>query len=185
MIVEKTDFEGLLIVIPDIFEDDRGYFFESYNRQRYTDKGISANFVQDNESMSKSGVIRGLHLQKKDSAQGKLIRIVRGKIFDVAVDLRLNSPTFGKYFSIILDDKEKKQVYIPPGFAHGFASLEDNTILHYKCTNYYNPETELTLLWNDPDIAINWPFQNPIVSDKDRRGMTFKDIKNLILRGEI
>lgn len=137
MIVEKTDFEGLLIAIPDIFEDDRGYFFESYNCQRYTDKGISANFVQDNESMSKSGVIRGLHLQKRDSAQGKLIRIVRGNIFDVAVDLRLNSPTFGKYFSIILDDKEKNR----------FISLPDlHMVLHHsRIIQYYITSVQITI----------------------------------------
>lgn len=185
MIIRKTDFKGLLIIVPDVFDDERGYFFESYNSKRYSDKGIRVKFVQDNESMSKSGVVRGLHLQKRETAQGKLVSVVQGEIFDVAVDLRPDSPTFGKYFSVILSYKAKKQVYIPPGFAHGFVSLENRTILHYKCTEYYNPERELTLLWDDPDIAINWPVKNPIVSDKDRKGISFKEIKNLILRGEI
>ncbi len=185
MNVDKTDFEGLLIITPQIFKDKRGYFFETYHLKRYTKSGVVSRFVQDNESMSMVGTIRGMHLQTGNFAQGKLVRVVRGKIFDVAVDLRLNSPTFGKYFSIELDDIEYKQLFIPPGFAHGFAALEDNTILNYKCTEYYNPESEITLLWDDPTVGIKWPIDNPVISDKDRQGKTLNEIKEILLRGEI
>ena len=185
MIVQKSDFDGLFLITPDIFKDERGYFFESYNFKRYADAGLKITFVQDNESVSVMNVVRGLHFQVGESAQGKLVSVVKGRIFDVAVDLRINSSTFGKYFFMIIDGVEKKQIYIPPGFAHGFASLEDHTVLHYKCTSYYEPKTEFTLLWNDPTIGIKWPLSTPIISEKDRKGKTFDEIKTMLLRGEI
>jgi dTDP-4-dehydrorhamnose 3,5-epimerase len=175
MEIIKTELEGLLIIKPDVFEDERGYFFESYNREKFKNAGIDLNFVQDNESKSKKGVVRGLHLQAPPFEQGKLVRVMRGSVLDVAVDIRKNSPTFGKWASIRLSGNNKWMYWIPPGFAHGFATLEDETIFFYKCTNVYNKESESYFLWNDPDVNIDWGINDPVVSERDRMAPRFSD----------
>jgi dTDP-4-dehydrorhamnose 3,5-epimerase len=178
MKLQETKIEGLLIVLPDIFNDERGYFFESFQKENYKKLGINADFVQDNESMSVKGVLRGLHFQVPPYAQGKLVRVVRGAVLDVAVDIRKDSKTYGKWESVILSAENKQMLWIPEGFAHGFLTLEDNTIFQYKCTNYYNRESELGIIWNDPDLNIHWGIANPLVSDKDLKGLFFKDLKS-------
>jgi len=175
MEVTKTDIEGLLVLKPRIFEDDRGYFFESYNSILFKSLGVNHNFMQDNESSSKKMVLRGLHFQSPPFAQGKLVRVVLGKVLDVAVDIRKNSSTYGKHFAIELSAENKTLFWIPPGFAHGFVSLEDNTIFSYKCTQVYDTASEQCLLWNDADININWGVSNPLVSAKDQEGVNFKN----------
>ena len=175
MEIIKTSIEGLLIIKPDVFKDERGYFFESYNKERFAKEELVMNFVQDNESKSSKGVLRGLHFQKPPYAQGKLVRVVKGSVMDVAVDLRKNSPTYGKWESRILNEDNKEMFWIPEGFAHGFLTLEDNTVFTYKCTNIYNKESECSILWNDPDINIDWNIENPILSEKDKISPLFKD----------
>ena len=177
MEIIKTSIEGLLIIKPDVFKDERGYFFESYNKERFTKEGLTMNFVQDNESKSSKGVLRGLHFQKPPYAQGKLVRVVKGSVMDVAVDLRKDSPTYGKWESVVLSEDNKLQFWIPEGFAHGFVTLEDDTIFNYKCTNVYNKESEGSLLWNDPDINIDWNIENPILSEKDKVSPLFKNFE--------
>ncbi len=161
-----TPMAGLIEVIPRIFEDDRGFFFESYQKELFSQNGIPFHFVQDNQSFSKKGVLRGLHFQKAPFAQGKLVRVISGKALDVAVDLRESSPTFGQYDAFVLDSRLNNMVYVPEGFAHGFLALED-TILQYKCTQVYNKAAEGGILWNDSQLNIRWGVQNPIVSEKD------------------
>lgn len=177
MKISKTEIAGLLIIEPDVFTDDRGYFFESYSKQRYNDFGIPEEFVQDNYSKSKKGTVRGLHYQIGDKAQGKLCQVIDGEVLDVAVDIRVGSPTFGKYFSVILNSKKNTQLWIPTGFAHGFSVLSDEAIFSYKCTNYYSKEQERSILFNDNDLNINWKVENPIVSEKDLKAKKFKDIE--------
>ena len=177
MEIIKTSIEGLLIIKPDVFKDERGYFFESYNKERFAKEGLVMNFVQDNESKSGRGVIRGLHFQKPPFAQGKLVRVVKGSVMDVAVDIRKNSPTYGKWESRILSEENKEMFWIPEGFAHGFITLEDNTVFSYKCTNVYNKLSEGSLRWNDPDLNIQWNFETPILSDKDKLSPLFKDFE--------
>ena len=173
----KTSIDGLLIIKPDVFKDERGYFFESYNKERFAKAGLMMDFVQDNESKSDKGVLRGLHFQKPPYAQGKLVRVIKGSVMDVAVDLRKDSPTYGKWESVVLTEENKLQFWIPEGFAHGFVALEDNTIFNYKCTNVYNKESEGSLLWNDPDINIEWNIENPILSEKDKVSTLFKNFE--------
>ena len=163
-----TPIEGLLIIKPDVFEDGRGYFFESFNQEKFITAGLDFKFVQDNESMSKKGVLRGLHFQAPPFAQGKLVRVIRGSVLDVAVDIRNGSPTYGKWESVILSGTNKLMYWIPAGFAHGFATLEDDTIFFYKCTGIYNKQSEGSILWNDPDINIDWGIKNPVISEKDK-----------------
>lgn len=175
----KTNIEGLYIIEPKIFEDSRGYFMESYNQIDFFQAGLTMNFVQDNESKSKKGVLRGLHFQSKH-AQGKLVRATKGCIFDVAVDLRNNSPTFGKWEGIILSEENKKQFYIPEGFAHGFLVLSEEAIFNYKCTDFYHPEYDGGLFWNDPDIGIKWPLyevDHIILSEKDKKQRLLKELE--------
>ena len=174
----KTSIDGLLIIKPDVFNDDRGYFFESYNKERFAKAGLNMDFVQDNESKSCKGVLRGLHFQKPPFAQGKLVRVIKGSVMDVAVDLRKDSTTYGKWESVVLTEDNKLQFWIPEGFAHGFVALEDNTIFNYKCTNVYNKESEGSILWNDPDININWNIDNPILSEKDKISPLFKNFES-------
>lgn len=174
----KTSIDGLLIIKPDVFKDERGYFFESYNKERFAKAGLNMDFVQDNESKSDKGVLRGLHFQKPPYAQGKLVRVIKGSVMDVAVDLRKGSPTYGKWESVVLTEENKLQFWIPEGFAHGFVALEDNTIFNYKCTNVYNKESEGSILWNDPDINISWNIDNPILSEKDKISPLFKNFKS-------
>jgi dTDP-4-dehydrorhamnose 3,5-epimerase len=175
MVIEKTFIEGLLVLKPKVFEDPRGYFFESFNQKVLEEAGLKENFVQDNQSLSQKGVLRGLHMQAPPHAQGKLVRVIKGAVLDVAVDVRKKSPTYGKYFSIELNEQNKTMFWVPAGFAHGFLTLQDNTIFHYKCTNYYNKESEACVLWNDKDINVNWNVENPLLSAKDIEGIPFKE----------
>lgn len=169
MLVQETQISDLLIIKPSVFEDSRGYFMESFNSKVFRETtNLELDFVQDNESKSNKGVLRGLHFQKPPHEQGKLVRVVRGSVLDVAVDIRKKSPTFGQYYSIVLSEQNKTQFYVPPGFAHGFAVLEDNTIFSYKCTGFYNKESEVSLRWDDPDINIEWGIKDPILSEKDK-----------------
>lgn len=178
MEVLTTFIEGLLVLKPKVFIDERGYFFESYNKNVLKAAGIDHVFLQDNESLSSKGVLRGLHFQKPPHAQGKLVRVVKGKVLDVAVDIRKNSSTYGKYFSIELSGENKCMFWIPPGFAHGFLTLENDTIFSYKCTDLYSKESEGALLWNDPVLNIHWGVDEPIVSDKDKLGMLLNEFKS-------
>jgi dTDP-4-dehydrorhamnose 3,5-epimerase len=175
--VSKTKITGLLIIEPDVFRDDRGFFYESFNRNRYRENGIQDEFVQDNISKSKEGTIRGLHYQVGEKAQGKLCQVIEGEVLDVAVDIRFNSPTYGKYFSQILNSEKKLQLWIPAGFAHGFSVLSDEAVFSYKCTNYYSKEHERSILYNDTDLNINWIVSDPIVSEKDLKASLFKEIE--------
>lgn len=156
MKVTETDIDGLLVIEPRIFNDDRGYFYESYNKTKFTEAGIAVDFVQDNQSFSHKGAVRGLHGQADPFAQGKLVRVISGRVLDVAVDIRKNSPTYGKHFSIELSGDNKLQFWIPAGFLHGFAVLENNTIFTYKVNNYYDKASEIGVVWNDPTLAIDW-----------------------------
>lgn len=175
--VSKTEIEGLLIIEPAVFPDDRGYFFESFSRQKYLDAGINYQFVQDNISKSTQNTLRGLHYQVGEFAQGKLCQVLSGKVLDIAVDIRYGSPTFGKYFALELSEENKKQFFIPPGFAHGFSVLSEEAIFSYKCTQYYNKECERSIIYNDEDLNIDWRISNPIVSPKDLLGKKFKEIE--------
>ena len=177
MNITKTDIEGLIIIEPQIFKDSRGAFFESWNAKKFKKLGISEDFVQDNQSVSSKGVLRGLHFQNPPYAQAKLVRVIEGSVLDVAVDLRKNSPTYGKHVSVILSEQNNKSFFIPKGFAHGFLSLEDNTVFNYKCSDYYNKESEGSLLWNDEDLKIDWQIDNPLVSEKDLQADLFKNFK--------
>lgn len=179
MQVEQTAINGLLIITPKIFTDGRGYFFESFNKRSMQEHGITEDFVQDNQSLSQKGVLRGLHFQNPPFAQGKLVRVLKGSVLDVAVDIRKDSPTYGSYVSALLSEENKKMFYIPAGFAHGFLTLEDNTIFVYKCTNYYNKASEYTIMWNDPDLAIRWDVASPLISEKDQAGKAFASFKSL------
>jgi dTDP-4-dehydrorhamnose 3,5-epimerase len=168
MNVEETNIEGLYVLSPKLFKDDRGYFYESFNKKLFEKMGINSDFVQDNESYSQKGTIRGLHFQKGVHAQAKLVRCSKGVVFDVAVDLRVGSSTFGKWYGVILSGENKKQFYVPRGFAHGFSVLSDVAIFNYKCDNFYNKESESGLFYGDPLLGIDWKVDTPIVSDKDR-----------------
>ncbi len=171
----KTSIEGLIEIYPKIFGDARGHFFESYRQDLFAQNGIPFQFVQDNQSFSTAGVLRGLHFQNPPFAQGKLVRVITGKVIDIAVDIRPGSPTFGKYEKFVLDATLQNMVYIPEGFAHGFAALEDS-VFAYKCTNNYNKAAEGGIIWNDPDLNIDWGIENPNVSEKDLELPTFKNL---------
>jgi dTDP-4-dehydrorhamnose 3,5-epimerase len=177
MKVTTTAIEGLLIIEPRIFPDDRGYFYESYNQQKYAAAGITDNFVQDNQSFSQKGALRGLHGQADPFAQGKLVRVIQGRVMDVAVDIRKNSPTFGQHVSIELSGDNHVQFWVPPGFLHGFVTLEDDTIFTYKVTNGYDKASEIGVIWNDPTLAIGWGIdeRDAIISPKDEVLPAFKD----------
>ena len=179
MDILETKLHGLCILEPRVFEDVRGYFLESYNKETFKKIGIDVDFVQDNQSLSSKGTLRGLHFQKPPYAQAKLVRVITGSILDVAVDIRLGSKTYGEYFSAVLSGKNKRMLYIPEGFAHGFLSLEDNTLIQYKCSDLYNKESEGGIVWNDPDININWGIDyEPIISDKDKNNIFLKNFKS-------
>ncbi len=177
MEVIKANIDGLLIIKPDVFGDDRGYFFETYSKRKYAEYSIEEDFVQDNISKSLKGTIRGLHYQVGDKAQGKLCHVIKGKVLDVAVDIRFDSPTFGQYFSIELTGEDKTQMWIPPGFAHGFSVLSDEVLFVYKCTNYYSKSDERAILYNDPQLNIDWKVENPIVSEKDLKAKLINEIQ--------
>ncbi len=173
MQIIKTEIPDLLIIQPKVFEDERGYFYESYNKKILAENGMDANFVQDNQSMSQKGVLRGLHFQAPPYTQGKLVSVIKGAVLDVAVDLRKNSPAYGKHYTIELTEKNKTMFWVPEGFAHGFLTLENNTIFSYKCTNYYHKDSENSILWNDPALNISWGIQDPVLSEKDKTGKFF------------
>ncbi|MDQ3050933.1 MAG: dTDP-4-dehydrorhamnose 3,5-epimerase [Bacteroidota bacterium] len=176
MKVTTMPIEGVLIIEPSIFSDERGYFFESYNEPLFHKAGISARFVQDNQSQSAKGVLRGLHFQNPPFEQGKLVRVVKGGVIDVAVDIRKASPTYGNYVAVNLSADNQKMMWIPPGFAHGFVTLEDDTLFLYKCTNVYNKASEGGIIWNDPSLHIDWGFENPVVSSKDLELRSFENL---------
>jgi dTDP-4-dehydrorhamnose 3,5-epimerase len=174
----RTDIEGLYIIEPTVFGDERGYFMETYNLKEFQEAGLDMVFVQDNQSKSRKGVLRGLHFQYKHP-QGKLVRVTRGEVFDVAVDLRKNSKTFGKWYGVLLSEENKRQFYIPEGFAHGFLVLSDEAEFVYRCTDFYHPEYEGGIIWNDPDIGIEWPLgqvEEIILSEKDKKWSGLKDV---------
>ena len=176
---KKEEIEGLISILPSIFGDDRGYFMETFNQKKYQEIiGDHYNFVQDNVSKSAQGVLRGLHFQLPPFDQGKLVSVIQGLAIDVAVDIRKSSPTYGKHIKVILDSKTKNQLWIPPGFAHGFAALENDTIFCYKCTNFYAPEYEKSILWDDLELNIDWSIKNPTVSEKDQMAMSFKSFES-------
>jgi len=175
MEIIQTEIPAVQIIKPTVFEDSRGYFFESYNKEKFLASGIDQNFVQDNESKSMKGVLRGLHFQRPPFAQGKLVRVMKGAVLDVAVDLRKMSPTYGKWTSVVLTENNKWMYWVPPGFAHGFATLEDETVFFYKCTNVYNKASEGSIRWDDPDLGVDWSIDSPILSDKDKIAPLFKD----------
>lgn len=181
----ETEFKELMIFEPRVFADSRGYFFESFNKQSFTAAGINNEFVQDNESRSQRGVLRGLHYQLNPMAQSKLIRVVEGEVLDVVVDIRVGSPTYGRSFSLLVSAENKKQLFIPRGFAHGFVVLSDTCIFQYKCDNYYSKESEGGIHFNDPQLNIDWGFDvnNAVVSDKDKVLPLFKDCKNNFVYG--
>jgi len=172
---EKTEINDLVVIIPKVFSDDRGFFLESYKYTDFESFGIKYNFKQDNHSFSQQGVLRGLHYQLPPMAQGKLVRVITGAVWDVAVDIRKNSPTFKRWFGVELTGENNKMFFIPPGFAHGFVALKDNTNLLYKCTEEYSYELDRGIIWNDPDIGIKWPLENPVLSEKDSRNPLLRD----------
>jgi dTDP-4-dehydrorhamnose 3,5-epimerase len=178
MEIIKTHIEGILLVKPDVFADDRGYFFESFNNKNFLENNLEVSFLQDNVSKSREGTVRGLHYQIGNKAQGKLCHVLYGRVLDVAVDLRVDSPTFGKHFSTELSEENHLQLWIPVGFAHGFSVLSDEAIFKYKCTNYYFKENERTILFNDPQLNIDWKVDNPIFSQKDLNGKSFEESRN-------
>ncbi len=172
MQIEETFFEGLYLITPKVFSDHRGYFMESFNHQKWFDK-IQTEFVQDNESLSDKDVLRGMHFQKPPFSQAKLVRVISGSVLDVAVDLRKASKTYGKHFKTVLSAENKKQLFIPKGFAHGFLCLENNSIFSYKCSEYYNSEAEDLISWKDVDLNIDWGIENPVVSERDNNAQKF------------
>ena len=179
MEVTKTRVDGVLLIKPKVFGDERGYFVETYQKERYSEIGITHSFVQDNHSMSRRGILRGLHYQTKHP-QGKLVMVSLGAVFDVAVDIRPDSPTFGKWFGAILSQENQHQLWIPPGLAHGFLVLSDIAHFHYKCTDFYDPKNETSILWNDPELNIEWPFAEDVVlSQKDMNALSFKSAVQL------
>ena len=175
----NTDIEGLVIIEPKLFKDQRGYFFESFSQREFDEKVAPVHFVQDNESKSSYGVVRGLHFQKPPYEQAKLVRVVKGRVLDVAVDLRKGSPTFGRHVTVELSEDNHLQFFIPRGFAHGFCVLSDEAVFQYKCDNYYAPESEGALIWNDPDLGIDWgiPDEDVKLSEKDKFHPRLKDIE--------
>jgi dTDP-4-dehydrorhamnose 3,5-epimerase len=175
MEVRETFIEGLVEIYPRIFKDERGFFFESYNKPAFEKAGIKTAFVQDNQSFSFKGVLRGLHFQKAPFAQAKLVSVISGRVLDVAVDIRKNSPTYGKHFSVILEAEKRNMLLVPEGFAHGFVALEDS-IFSYKCSNIYNKESEGGIIWNDKDLNIDWGIANPLVSEKDLILSAFREL---------
>jgi dTDP-4-dehydrorhamnose 3,5-epimerase len=174
--VTATDLPGVLIIEPRVFSDERGFFLESFHAERYREEaGIALEFVQDNHSRSRRGVIRGLHAQRQ-RPQGKLVRVARGETFDVAADIDPRSPTFRRWVGVTLSDENHRQLWIPPGYAHGFAVVSEFADVEYKCTDYYRPELEIGIRWNDPELAIAWPIENPTLSEKDKRLPTLAEL---------
>lgn len=186
MNIKETKLTGVLILEPKVFTDDRGYFLETWNNTRYEQAGIPGPFVQDNISFSKKGILRGLHFQYPQS-QGKLIQVLSGEVVDVVVDIRVGSPTYGQWIGEVLSESNHRQMYVPPGFAHGYCVTSEAALFSYKCTDFYNPATEHGIVWNDPDIGIEWPIAQPVLSPKDAVYPRLKDLrpKNLPQFGRI
>jgi len=178
MQVENTKLDGVLLVTPQVFGDERGFFMETYNQSKAIELGLPSEFVQDNHSKSSYGVLRGLHYQSPQW-QGKLVRVVQGEIFDVAVDIRKDSPTFGEWVGFFLNEENKQQLYVPEGFAHGFCVTSETAEVIYKCTDLYSPSDEGCLMWNDPDVAIEWPLESPVLSEKDKQGLSLAQLPEL------
>jgi dTDP-4-dehydrorhamnose 3,5-epimerase len=176
MRVHRTELDGVLVIEPRVFEDERGYFFETWSAQRYAELGLPSAFVQDNVSRSGRGTLRGLHLQSPPHGQGKLVFVLEGEVFDVAVDVRVGSPTFGRFVSQMLSAQNRRQLYVPPGFAHGFCVVSEHALFAYKCTEYYAPAAELSVLWNDPEIGIAWPIAAPVLSRRDAAGTPLREV---------
>ena len=177
MKITESKIKGILIIELDVFKDSRGYFAETFSLKRYNDLGINLNFVQDNISVSRKGTLRGLHYQVPPKAQAKLCHVLKGRVIDVAVDLRFGSPTFGQYLALELSEENHTQIFIPAGFAHGFTVLSDEAVFQYKCSEFYSKEYERAIRFDDPDLKIDWGIENPIVSDKDREAKFFKEIE--------
>jgi len=175
MNVTRSKLPGLILIEPKVVGDARGFFMETWNLRKYQEAGIDAQFVQDNISVSRRGALRGLHFQNPNP-QGKLVSVLQGEVLDVVVDLRIRSTTFGQFEAVNLSSENRRQFYIPPGFAHGFAVLSETAMFHYKCTDFYSPKDEMTLRWNDPAVGIQWPIAEPVISDKDLKGLLLKDI---------
>lgn len=184
MEVIETGIKDLLELKPRIFGDDRGYFYESYNKKTFAEIGIHSEFVQDNQSFSAKNVLRGLHFQNPPYEQGKLVRVIQGSVLDVAVDIREGSPTYGKHHAVLLTGEEKNLFWIPPGFAHGFLTLEDETIFSYKCSGLYNKESEGSILWNDPELQIDWKVEKPVLSEKDEVAPPLSELKSKFIYSE-
>ena len=182
MEVKETKLPGVLVIEPDVFGDDRGFFMETWNERRYKDAGLPSDFVQDNLSFSQHGVLRGLHFQNPDQ-QGKLVYVLQGEVFDVAVDIRAGSPSFGEWTATTLSAENKRQFYVPEGFAHGFVVLSDAALFAYKCTGFYNGEAEGSVLWNDPEIGIDWPVETPTLSKKDENAPPLSEVTKEKLPG--
>lgn len=177
MQIIESQIPGLLEIVPKVFGDPRGYFYESYNKEVFQNIGIHHEFVQDNQSLSNKGVLRGLHFQNPPYAQGKLVRVIQGAVLDVVVDIRKGSPTYGKHHKVLLSGENKLMFWIPPGFAHGFATLEDQTIFSYKCTQLYHKESEGSVLWNDPALGIEWGLEDPQLSEKDLQARPLAELE--------
>lgn len=175
MEISTTPIADILIIKPKVFGDHRGHFFESYREDRLKDYGVKEDFIQDNQSLSSKGILRGLHFQMNPYAQGKLVRVVKGAVLDVAVDIRKYSSTYGQHVAVKLSEENKTMMYVPPGFAHGFVTLADDTIFLYKCTNYYHKESEGSVLWNSPELNIDWGIDNPVLSEKDKIATPFSE----------
>ncbi|MEA3436598.1 MAG: dTDP-4-dehydrorhamnose 3,5-epimerase [Thermodesulfobacteriota bacterium] len=176
----KTAFPDIFLIEPDVFKDTRGFFMETYNQKNYAEAGIDQEFVQDNYSHSKYGILRGLHYQLKN-AQGKLVFVITGEIFDIVVDIRIGSPRFGQWFGTYLSAKNKQQIFVPEGYAHGFIVLSESVDVIYKCTDFYTPGDEYGIFWADPNIGIDWPIKNPVLSDKDSKNPNLKEIPEELL----
>lgn len=178
MEIIKTPIKDLLVIQPKVFADERGYFFESYNKEKLAEVGLTLDFVQDNQSMSQKNVLRGLHLQNPPFAQGKLVRVIKGAVLDVAIDVRKDSKTYGQHYKVELNEENKTMFWIPPGFLHGFLTLQDNTIFFYKCTGPYSKESEDSVIWNDSQLNIDWGIEQPVLSEKDAQAKIFKEFKS-------
>jgi dTDP-4-dehydrorhamnose 3,5-epimerase len=175
MKILRCELQGLIILEPTVFGDARGFFMELWHQGRYGEHGLETDFVQDNLSCSRRGALRGLHLQNPNP-QAKLLQVLQGEVFDVGVDLRRSSPTFGRWHGLVLSSENKRQFYLPAGFAHGFAVLSESALIYYKCSTFYCPKDELVLRWDDPDIGIQWPLNNPLLSEKDAKGVRLRDL---------
>ncbi len=175
MNVSTCNLAGVLIIEPKVFGDSRGFFLETWNRERYYEAGLRLDFVQDNVSLSRRGTLRGLHYQNP-KPQGKLLQVMQGEVFNVAVDIRRSSPTFGQWHGVVLSAENKKQFFSPPGFAHGFLVLSETALFHYKCTDFYSPKDEMTLSWEDPEVGVQWQTREVLLSEKDKHGLKLRDI---------